>query len=889
MNITGLTLDQVREKTGLGLINKSRTATSKKISHVLRDNIINLFNVLITPMIIILVKLGLYKEVISVGALTVANTVIGIIQELKAKMTLDKISLIDVKKCTVIREGRDYEIPIVQIVQGDYVRVKSGDPILADGSMVLANHLEIDESLLTGESDYIIKGNDSKVMSGSFCVSGNGVYTADRVGDESYVNELSARAKQYHKFLSPIQHRVNDIIRILITFAVIMTVLLIMDYAINMEMNPEKVKVIPYRITAVALEKNILSDLIREGDRAFIRSVYIRESTSNYYVLKEGVSGQDRDRILDVLSLARATGKFAVTVRSVSSIIMTLIPQGLVLSITLIFIVGIVRMSRQGALIQKANSIESMAHVNVICMDKTGTLTRNRLTLKEIIPFDKNDDSLSGLLSIFASNSLDRNKTLEALVNALGEKPCETLDAIPFSSQNKFSGLRVRIDGEVSDMVIGASGAVMKMINHIDPDGIEQSIFELSKKGYRVVVFAVKKSDESVPLRESLRSFDYRGLVVFEDEIKPEAGEILDYFQKRNIELKIISGDHPETVKSIAQALNIKNSDRAITGSEMEKLTPDEFERAVLYGTIFARVSPQQKLDIVKVLQRNNRYVAMVGDGVNDALAIKEAYLGISMGSGARVTKDVSEIILIHDTFEIMPGILTQGQIIIQNVKDMAKLFLFKNSYSVILIFITQFLDLVFPFTPQHITLFNFITLTVPSTYIILFAKKGSGMGRDYMKEILSYSITSGTITAILALLIGIYALLSFNADERLYHTYIISTICIMGVFNFIYVYTWPEKARSLIDAKVLITALVCLAFLPGALYISETIKDFFDLKRIMNSDWLTVFFFAVPGMILTYFICKYNILFRLFTPSESKEWDRSGKVERRRIEDRRR
>ncbi len=865
-DIMGLSLAEVKERTSQGLVNKSRIQSSKMISHILWENIVNLFNILVAPIIFILIKLGLYREVISVAGLTLANTVIGIFQEIKAKIALDRIALIDIRKCIVIREGMQFEIPIDQVVRGDYLYAKSGEPVLADGTIVRSNYLEIDESMLTGESDYIRKGIGAPLLSGSFCVSGTGVYVAEKIGEESYVNTLSRQAKQYRKFLSPIQRKVNDIVKLLISLAVILTILLAMDYMANIRLHTETMSAVPARLSVEALEKDILEKVKSEENVRFIKSLYKLDSAKRLYSIKAPLSDSDKLRMMTILTEMKDRMKFADTVRSISSIIMTLVPQGLVLSITLIFIVGIVRLSRMGALINKPNSIESMAHVDVLCMDKTGTLTKNKLALKEIIPFSGDDDELRRLLRIFASNSVEKNKTIEALVKSLGQEECEILDAIPFSSLNKYSGLRILSGASKYDLVMGALSSVGPMLDTVDLGAVEKDVSAHSMKGYRVVLFAAKTAGAELPLEESLAGFKLKGMVVFEDEIKPEAGDILNDFQKRNIELKIVSGDHPETIGSIARTLNIRNADRMVTGQEMEKMSPEDFENAVLRNTIFARINPYQKLEIVRALQRDNRYVAMVGDGVNDALAIKEANLGISMGSGARVTKDVSDITLINDTFEIMPGILNQGQIIIQNVKDLAKLFLFKNSFSVILIFITQFLDMLFPFNPQQVTLFNFITITIPSTYIVLFAKRGSEMQKDYLKEILKYSLTAGLVTALVCLGSGLCAMFYSSADESLYQTYIVATICIMGIFNFLYIYAWPEKAGDLLKPKPVLVGLASLAFLPAAMYLFNIVSDFFALSKMDPIEWSIVLGMAAFGIVCTYVICRFDLLVKMYS-----------------------
>ena len=242
------------------------------------------------------------------------------------------------------------------------------------------------------------------------------------------------------------------------------------------------------------------------------------------------------------------------------------------------------------------------------------------------------------------------------------------------------------------------------------------------------------------------------------------------------------------------------------------------------------------------------------------------------MGSGARVSKDVSEITLVHDTFEIMPGILEEGQVIIQNVKDMAKLFLFKNSFSVILIFVTQYLSLNFPFNPQHVTLFNFIIITIPSTWIILFAKKGSDMGAGYMKEIMKYSVTAGLFTAMAAFTAGVYALLVLRGGEALYHTFIVSAICVMGVFNYVYIYRWPKKVRDLLETKALATAAICMAVFPGAMYLFDRVSDFFSITGLSWNNWLVILAMSAAGIIFTYLSLKLDLLSKIFTPSANKE-----------------
>ena len=449
----------------------------------------------------------------------------------------------------------------------------------------------------------------------------------------------------------------------------------------------------------------------------------------------------------------------------------------------------------------------------------------------------------------------------------MGQISGDVLDEIAFTSLKKYSAVRLNYGGKTSDFLLGAYEMLEGFLKEgSNRQGLEEAIESYSKKGLRVLVLLYKES-EKLPLKKSLSNYNVASLLLLEDEIKEEALDILKGLQEKNISLKIISGDHPETVKSIALKLDIQGAENTITGSQLELLKDRDFENAVLDNTIFARVSPQQKLSIIKVLQAKGNYVSMVGDGVNDALAIKEAYLGICMGSGARVTKDVSDIVLIKDTFEIMPDILSQGQKIIQGVKNITKLFLFKNTYAVLLITLTQFIDIRFPFTPQQVTMINFITISLPTIFIIGFSDKGSFMDKDYLKDIAIHSLTSGLVAALTALFVTIISVVWLGNHEMVNKTLVVSTIIILGLFNYLYVTTSPEKVRDLFNKSLITQILVFLIFLPGGVYLSRYVFNYFSLAPLGLKQWLVVVSASFFGIIAFYLSCKYSILYRIFKP----------------------
>jgi len=580
--ICGLDEAEVRTRRARGEGNEYHLPTSRSLADILRENVFTLINLILFTLGGMLVALGRVSEGLTSVSLIFMNVVVGLIQEVRAKRKLDRIALLTRPTITVMRDGHEESVDPSELVRGDVVVVRPGDQIVVDGIIVGKGTIEVDESLLTGESDLVPKHAGDNVLSGSFVVTGTALYVARRVGAKSFANSVAAEARAFRVVKTPLQRDVDFVIRLLMMIAMFFGFLLAVS--------------------------SVLADL------PLLRSV------------------------------------------QTATVIAGLVPNGLFFMVIVAYAMGAVRIMGRGALIQQSNSVESLSNVNVLCMDKTGTLTANRITFHDVYPIGIDKDELEHLLGDFACSASVTNRTSEALAAALDGQVRHILDDVPFSSARKWSAMTFSDDTRRGVYVLGAPEM---LIPHLQENGaLPDQAAVWADAGLRVLLFAYHP--EVVFLHDSqqqpvLPALTALGLVSFSDELRPEAESTLAKFAHAGIALKVISGDSPHTVAALARQAGLSGSPGVVSGMDLAGMDDARFEQAALDATIFGRVTPQQKEKLVNSLRKHGYYVAMIGDGVNDVLSLKKANLGIAMESGSSATRSVADLVLLHDSFAALP------------------------------------------------------------------------------------------------------------------------------------------------------------------------------------------------------------------------------------------
>ncbi|MCK6513266.1 HAD-IC family P-type ATPase [Myxococcota bacterium] len=777
--IKGLSRQEVAQRVLEGRTNAVKRETSRTYQGIALSNLFNVFNLVVFSIAAVLVALffvfgdkrTLYDS-LAIGTVAIVNSVISMIQEIRAKIALDKIVALSRSMSSVVREGSAQDIAMDDIVAGDVVWVKRGDQVPVDGEVLASRHCEVDESLLTGESEYIFKEGGDAVRSGSFCVAGMALIRAEKVGVESYIHKLAREVRSYKRFVSPLQRSIDRLVQVMIGLAVILGVLVV---------------------------GRALADFLLKSAAVLPASLPMTAATS--------------------ASTAAAVQEIAIeTTRSVASIVTSMVPIGLILLTTVAFALGVFRISQQGALIQKLNAVESFAHIDTLCMDKTGTLTKNELQLAEVTPLDDalDEATMRVLLGAFAHGATDQNATLVAIAKSQEAPVMEISEEVPFNSKEKYSGLCVEIR-DASDAQDQRASAEGKKESSEEPkeqvwkgrplrlvmgayERLRQGFTEeakqrgdallASKHGLRNLAFACVDG-EAGDFREIVKArhdgaLRLLGIFSLVDEVRPDIGEVLGRFAERGIRLKIISGDAAETVQAVARASGWQEStERVVTGPELDQMTPAQIGEVAKEHSLFARVSPQNKKALISSLQAQKRYVAMVGDGVNDVLALKQAQLGVAMGDGNRMSKDVSDIVLLNNDFAIMPQVLAEGETIIGNVQSSAKLFLTKNVYAAILILATGFLGMAFPFVPRHVTIIGFFSISVPAL-LITFSKRMSDLPAHFLRDVLRFTATSGAMIAGSALVSYFLSLVVFRQPVEVARVALLTQVVLLSLLNFL-------------------------------------------------------------------------------------------------------
>ncbi|MGB3477175.1 MAG: cation-translocating P-type ATPase [Mycobacterium sp.] len=670
----GLTDAQVAQRVTQGQTNDIPARAARSVPEIIRDNVFTRINAILGVLLAIVLTTGSLINGLF-GLLIVFNSVIGMVQEIRAKQTLDKLAIVGQAKPLVRRQSGTRQLPPGEVVLDDVIELGPGDQIVVDGEVVESADLEVDESLLTGEADPIGKDLGDQVMSGSFVISGSGAYRASRVGREAYAAKLAEEASKFTLVKSELRTGINQILKF-ITYLLIPAGLLI---------------------------------------------IYTQMFTTD-------------------------VGWRASVLATVGALV-PMVPEGLVLMTSLAFAVGVVRLGQRQCLVQELPAIEGLARVDVVCADKTGTLTENGMRVSEVAELDGGQGlPVHQALAALAADDARPNASIQAIAEAFPASPGWTSSACaPFKSATKWSGVSY---GQHGNWVIGAPDVLL------DPSsGAAERAEQIGARGLRVLLLGV--CDQPVDHPDAPGQVTPAALVVLEQKLRPDARETLDYFAAQEVSVKVISGDNAVSVGAVAAELGLPGD-----AMDARKLPtePDELAGALEEHTVFGRVRPDQKRAMVHALQAHNHTVAMTGDGVNDVLALKDADIGVAMGAGSSAARSVAQIVLLDNKFATLPYVVGEGRRVIGNIERVANLFLTKTVYSVLLALLVGLVGLasalfgtkplLYPFQPIHVTVAAWFTIGIPA-FILSLAPNNERAHPGFVRRVMSGALPAGVVVGI--------------------------------------------------------------------------------------------------------------------------------------------
>jgi len=647
--LTGLTDEQVNERIEQGKVNADENPNTRTYKQIVRENTLTFFNFLNLVLLILVLMVGSYKNAFFVGIIII-NTLIGIAQEIRAKKTIDKLAILTAKKSIVIREGKKWTVPTEDLVLDDLVCLKTGDQVPADAK-VLEGSVEVNESLLTGESDNLPKNVGDELFSGSFVTSGEACCQIIHVGKDNYAAQITSEAKEFKRHNSELKNSLNAILKVI------------------------SIIIVPL------------------GALLFYKQYYVVGNT------------------------------FKDSIVSMVAGVLGMIPEGLVLLTSVALTLGALVLANKKTLVQELYCIETLARVDTLCLDKTGTITEGTMCVERVEPWseasenkdtdeipteDEDEPDLHEIENMMANLMYvlnDQNATIDALRKRFPAKSSMTLEHIvPFSSDRKYSGAVFEDNGTY---LMGAA-------QFLFPEGREDILDvcqNYAEEGLRVLVLAHStQMAEGTELPENLEP---AALLLLTDVIREEAPDTLQFFDSQEVDLKVISGDDPVTVSAIAKRAGLKNAENYVDATTLE--TEEQLEEAVAKYSVFGRVTPQQKKEMVQALQKQGHTVAMTGDGVNDVLALKEADCSIAMAQGSDAAKNIANVVLLDSNFASMPHIVNQGRRVVNNIRTAASMFLIKTMFSVMLSLLTIFFGNAYPFEPIQMSLISACAVGIPT------------------------------------------------------------------------------------------------------------------------------------------------------------------------------
>jgi cation-transporting P-type ATPase E len=638
----GLTAAEVAERVARGLVNDVPSAPTRTIGQIVRSNLVTRFNLLLGSLLAVILVVGPLQDALF-GLVIVANTVVGIVQEVRAKRTLDRLEVVNAPRARVVRDGRVAELAVGQVVLDDVLEAAAGDQVVVDGEVLEAGGLEVDESLLTGESEPVARRPGDRLLSGSFVAAGSGRYRATKVGREAYAVRLAEEARRFTLARSELRAGVDQILKY-VTWALVPTAVLLFVSQLRLE----------------------------HGVRAGLR------------------------------------GAVAGTV--------AMVPEGLVLLTSVAFAVGVVRLGRRQVLVRELPAVETLARVDVICFDKTGTITAGDLAVQDLIASGDGaaEEAVAAALGALAAADPNPNATLRAIGEAFpapgGWRPEA---AVPFSSARKWSGASFAGHGA---FLLGAPEVLLAGAPADGGRDLLRRAEVIATEGRRVVLLAEAPALDGERPPAGLRP---QAMVVIGDRVRDDAAGTIAWFTDEGVQVKVVSGDHPRTVAAIAGQVGIPGAGQPV---DARTLPEDQAELAGLVEgrSVFGRVVPRQKRAMVQALAGRGHVVAMTGDGVNDVLALKDADLGIAMGGGSAASRAVAELVLLDGRFATLPSVMAEGRRVIANIERVAKVFVTKTVYATVLALAVGLAGLAFPFLPRHLTLISSLTIGIPGFFLAL-------------------------------------------------------------------------------------------------------------------------------------------------------------------------
>lgn len=767
-----------RAAAGLANVDRSRIRTD---GDVIRANALTFFNVVLASLILALLAVGEFKDGFFVGIVVVANVAVATLQELKATRTLRELKALTAPKATVVRDGVHRDIPAEEVVQGDLLHLKKGDQVVADGKIV-GRTAEIDESLLTGESDSVRRGPGDELRSGSFCTAGDCYYVSERVGTEAYAVKLTAESRELVRRATPLQIRFRRILRVLLTATGVLAALLMISY--NLE------------------------------DRGF-----------------------------------------AEALKATTATVTTVVPTGLLLGMTVAFAVGAVRVSRSGAIVQDINAVEALNYTDVICLDKTGTITANRMSLRNA-HWMPGAEGYGPWLAAFTVASAGESNTVQALADGLGAQSngARATGSVPFNSERRWSAASLELDGQQRTFVLGAPETVLPLCEGGEP--LQVTYQEATETGLRGVVFAEAASLPQPGV--ALVGLRPLALLTLGDELRPEVRSAFAMMDQLGIEPKLISGDNPETVRAILAQLGITLKGGVVAGTDIDHLEDEPFAAMVERTSVFGRITPALKARIVTALRDNGHFVAMCGDGANDVQALRAADVAVAMASGTGTTRAVAGIILLNDSFEALIRGAKEATAVLGNAARLSKLFIAKSLYAYLIIVATNMLGLDFPFLPRHGSLTALLTLGIPAIFISISIPPPNA-GRDFTRNVLSWALPASVALAVSAILVHLFTEGLLNRTIAEARTLVSLTMGITGLFFMVEVLGFHGASWRSLTRPVMTTLLGAL-LVAGFLFTIYTpaLREFFDFTEVHTGDWVIVLSAVAGALAGQYLLSRY-------------------------------